>query len=163
MRRLFLIISCVLALCSACTTIECSLNNVVACKWAMTYAEGDTTLSRLALSCFATKAGAEGDTVLVNQAMNVKSLSVPMSAMLDADTLHFVLSHQGEVMAVDRVVVSKTNEPVFESVDCATRFHHVISGIDYTRNFIDSITISNKSVTNVEVLENLHIYLRSVQ
>ena len=47
----------------------------------------------------------------------------------------------------DTVWVKKDDYPSFESVDCSAVFFHTLTGVRYTRNYIDSIVIKNPSVT----------------
>lgn len=56
--------------------------------------------------------------------------------------------------------VTKTNTPHFESVDCGVAYFHVITGVRYTRNAIDSIVINHKEVNYDATQQHFHIYFK---
>ena len=57
----------------------------------------------------------------------------------------------------DQIHISKTNEPYLESVDCAARYNHTITGVTHTSNFIQDIIINNPKVTNDGNVTNIII------
>ena len=101
------------------------------------------------------------DTVLINKLENACTFRIPMSYAQDADELRFIVTDNQGKESTDYVVVSKTNEPVFESVDCAPRYNHTISSISTTHNFIDSIVVKNNKVTNDPTKINIFVYLHT--
>jgi hypothetical protein len=48
---------------------------------------------------------------------------------------------------VDTVWIKKDDIPHFESVDCNPAFFHTITDVRYSRNYIDSLVLLNRSVT----------------
>jgi hypothetical protein len=61
----------------------------------------------------------------------------------------------------DVIRVSKTNEPYFESIDCAARYNHTIEDVQTTNNFIDSVVVHDVKVTNDASTENIYIYIHT--
>ena len=100
------------------------------------------------------------DTILISNQINATNLLVPMSYVQDEDILYFTMIDTLSVIRRDTVTVKKTNEPHFESVDCSPSYFHKITGIRYTHNAIDSITISKSKVDYDTEVGNLHIYFK---
>lgn len=147
---------------SACTSIDCALNHSVRCQYALCDANGEKvqlTGGQLTVSTRRTSDGS--DTTLLNRQENASTFALPMSMANAADTLTFTITVGDDFSQSDVVVIEKTNNPHFESVDCAPYYYHTITSVRSTHNFIDSIVVNNKNVTNDATQENLHIYLRS--
>lgn len=139
--------------------------NKVNCVWSVVYADGDTIAPKLFATMTAQRTTDGQDTVLINLKQNVDKMELPMSYAQDEDVMHFwIIDEDGEtVVAYDEIKVSKTNTPVFESVDCDPRFNHVIKGISTTNNIIDSVVVVKDNVTNVPSNENIRIYLKHIE
>lgn len=147
---------------SACSSIDCALNHSVRCQYALCDANGEKvqlTGGQLTVSTRRTSDGS--DTTLLNHQANASTFALPMSMANAADTLTFTITVDEQFSQSDVVVIEKTNTPNFESVDCAPYYNHTITAISSTHNFIDSIVVKNKNVTNDASQENLHIYLRT--
>ena len=148
------------AVLTACSSIDCPLNNRVYAKFLVA---GDESVLQDTLSVSTTRTGAEGnDTVLVNRLTATDSLAVPMSYSHDRDTYYFTLVQYGTSATVtDTVWVDKTNNPHFESVDCAPNMFHDITGVGSTHNSIDSITVNNNKVTYNDAKAHFRIYFKA--
>lgn len=137
----------------ACSSIDCPMNNTIGCKYALRGNDGtfSDTLSVITLR------PDSNDAVIQNRITRVTTFSLPMSYEHERDTLLFVLTDTLGKTSIDTTVISKTNTPHFESVDCPARFFHTIKEIKTTHHRIDSIVIANPNVDNEEK-ENLLIY-----
>lgn len=140
---------------SACSSIDCPLNNVVYAKYKLM---GDVTTLDEPLTV-ATKKADGTDTILLNLMQQADSFEIPVSYGLDADELYFERIGEEETRR-DTIWIEKTNEPHFESVDCGVNFFHTITGVRYTRNDIDSVTINNRNVTYDNGKAHIFIYYR---
>ena len=100
------------------------------------------------------------DTILLNNQINVNEFLLPMSYLQDDDILYFTMTDESRFTRRDTVVVSKTNNPHFESVECSPSYFHTITGISHTHNTIDSIIISKSKVDYDTEVDNLHIYFK---
>ena len=161
MRKVIVTSLSLLAFLISCTSIDCSMNSTVLCAYRFMNAQGDSVSLQDTLSVISTRSIDGNDSVLVNRITNVCTMRLPMSYAQDADELRFVVTNTYGEQISDYVVVSKTNEPLFESVDCAPRYNHTISDVSATQNFIDSVVINNKKVTNDPTAINVLIYLRT--
>ena len=161
MRKVIVTSLSLLAFLISCTSIDCSMNSTVLCAYRFMNAQGDSVALQDTLSVISTRSIDGNDSVLVNRITNVCTMRLPMSYAQDADELRFVVTNTYGEQISDYVVVSKTNEPLFESVDCAPRYNHTISDVSATQNFIDSVVINNKKVTNDPTAINVLIYLRT--
>lgn len=165
--RIIHTIACVIAACAieACSSIECAVNNRVLCSWTVNYADGDTEMPANYLSITAQRYNGN-DTTLINMQTNVaKALQIPMSMIGEKDVMRlWVISgtESRDTLGYDDISVEKTNTPVFDSPDCDTRYHHVITGVTSTHNYIDSLEIIDPNVTNTTSNENIRINLRMV-
>ena len=155
MRRL-IVLSVIAMVLNACSSIDCPLNNTVYCVYSL---KGNVEMLSDTLTISTTRTYG-GDTTLIDKQINAKSLLVPMSYLQDEDILYFTLTDTLSTVRRDTVVVKKTNEPHFESVDCSPSYFHKITGISHTHNAIDSITISKTKVDYDTEVENLHIFFK---
>lgn len=154
MKQILYIIGIIL-LVSACSSIDCPLNNVVYAKYKLM---GDVTTLDEPLTV-ATKKADGTDTILLNLMQQADSFEIPVSYGLDADELYFERIGEEETRR-DTIWIEKTNEPHFESVDCGVNYFHTITGVRYTRNDIDSVTINNRNVTYDNGKAHIFIYYR---
>ena len=161
MRKVALAVVSVLTL-AGCSSIDCAFNSKVISNYAM-YDGNDNMVALGYYLTVSTPRVSDGqDTTLINLQGNVSSVSLPMSYAQDVDELHFILSDSTyAAVASDVVYVSKTNEPVFESVDCTPRYNHTILGVSSTHAFIDTVIVNNNKVTNDTTQVHFHIRLRS--
>lgn len=145
----------------ACTSIDCSINNVVECQWQLRRGAGLDTLKTDTLTIYTLRADGQ-DTVLYNRGTgSVTAFSLPMSHNREADMLYLTLKDTLQQSWTDTITVEKTNQVHMESVDCSPQYYHTLTGISHTTNIIDSIVINNSNVTNDATLQHLYLYLRS--
>lgn len=144
-----------------CESIDCTLNNIVACKVGFYDSESG---SAIAFSDTLTVTATGTDSVLLNRAVGVKSVSLPMSYDKEADTLSYRLYNSQTGLDLQLVMrVEKTNTPHFESPDCPTTMFHQLQSVTYDTHhhtFVDSIVIANPLV-NYDATEHIKIYFRT--
>ena len=136
---------------AACTSVDCPLNNAVYTNYQL--AGPVTTLpDSLTIS---TERSDGTDSVLINKQTNTTEFSLPVSYAHDEDVLYF---QTGQLL--DTVVVSKTNQPHFESVDCGVNYFHTITNVRYTRHALDSIIINHNDVNYDVTPKHFYIYFK---
>lgn len=138
----------------ACTSLDCSIENMVQLNVSVPDTISDDTLNVYTIVNNA-------DTALYTNGTHVTSLSLPMSYTQDADRYLFAFTDTAGVTLTDTVVVTKTNEAHFESVDCTPQFWHTIESATTTHNVLDSITINDPKVNNVSSIQHLILHLHN--
>ena len=152
-------ILCVTALLMcACSTIDCPLNNTVYSTYSLRNAEQKVDTLGDTLTVWTHRAGTVEDTLLLYRAEKATAFTLPMSYGGERDSLFIDLLGENDTHTYDTIVVSKTNEPHFESTDCAPSFFQTVTAVSHTNNAIDSIIIVNNYVTNVENETHFNIY-----
>ena len=142
---------------SACTSIDCPLNNRVYCKFKLSGSVA-TLSDTLYIS---TKRNDGNDTVLINRDVNVDSFSLPMSYSHSEDIFFVERRNTSGKSTIDTVTTAKDNLPHFESVDCNPAIFHTVKSVTYTKNDIDSIVIKNRNVTYDAEKVHFYIYFKS--
>lgn len=138
----------------ACTTYDCSINNIVALNVSLSDTLEDDTLNVYTI--------VNGtDTALYTNGTEVTSVSLPMSYSKDVDQYLFAFTDTTGSTTIDTLSVTKTNQPYFESVECTPQFWHNIQGVTSTHNMIDSITINDSIVNNDQTKQHIIITLLS--
>lgn len=156
MRHIIYIIGVLLAL-TACSSVDCPLNNVVYAKYKLM---GDVTKLSDVLTITTTRTDGT-DTILLNQQQNADSFELPMSFGQTVDELCLTMDRQdGSEVRRDTIWIEKTNEPHFESVDCGVNYFHTITGVRHTKHTIDSVTINKRNVNYDASVSHLYIYFR---
>ncbi len=166
LRRLCAVAGLVLSVAfSACTSIDCPLDNVVAMTCGLYRAEDGETLELS--DTLTVRAGGLKDTVLLNRAQGVSDFLIPLRQGVERDTLLFDFSNASQQRATDTVYVEHTNQPHFESIDCSTAVFHTVMSVRWTSHALSEMPLTIDSVAIVRQLvdyddiENLRIYLRS--
>ena len=139
-----------------CSTIDCSLNNRVICKYKLA-GEIKTLNSKMTITANLHNGN---DSVIINQAEKTDSFELPMSYSMPIDTFYIDINGTTTNLR-DTIAVTKTDIPHFESVDCSPAIFHKITAINYTQHAIDSIVINNPNVTNNVTKSNFFIYFKS--
>lgn len=143
MRKIIPIILLAILTMAGCSTLDCPLNNTVYTKYKLDGNVKQLTGSYLTIK---TKMKNGADSILINLQENADSFNLPVSYTNPEDILYFeVLDAQNRTFH-DTVVVSKDNQPHFESIDCSPSYFHTLTGVRTTHNLIDSIVINHKAV-----------------
>ncbi len=138
---------------SACTSLDCPLNNKVSIKCCM---KGEVDTLNDTLTVRALRADGS-DTILFNRGTYTTYLTFPPSYSNKEDVLAFDVTDTTGTVS-DTIRITKSNHPHFESVDCGPTFFHDIIGIYHTHHAIDSIVINYPHVDNDTTNEHLYIY-----
>lgn len=157
---------------AACSSVDCSINSRVMCHYSIQDANGNNAQLAYPLTVTLNRAATDDDTVFINMLNNVSTFDLPLSHVADTDQITLSLAIKYTVIVdtieteeteyiTDKIRLAKTNTPVFESVDCTPRYNHEIKGIEFTRNFIDTIIINKEKVTKDASAPNILIRLRS--
>lgn len=148
---------------AACSSVDCALEKKVECRVRLLDAEGnDISFGGYLTVCIADPTSETVKDTLLNRLENAKTFSFPLSYADDTDKVNFCFSDKSEVYTViDAISIEKTNEPVFESVDCAPRFNHTIKSVECTENMIDSVVVNDKTVDNDASKVHLHVYMHT--
>ena len=158
MRRMTIALIALTAM-TACTSIDCPVENNVATLYKLQKADGTqdtlhdtlTVLTRLARGV---------DTVILNKSVETTSFQLPISYTNAADTFTFVRKSDTRELT-DTVWIEKTNLPQFESVDCKLVYFHDLTSLRHTRNGIDSISVKKGRIDYDSNTENFHIYFKT--
>lgn len=137
---------------TACTSIDCPLNNLV--KVNLIMKNGNETLAdTLTITAIRTSS----DTIF-NRGVNISSLAVPVSYTQEEDLLQITLNDTLGNTYKDTLTIRKTNQIHFEAVDCPPNYFHTLTGITTTRHAIDSVVIKNPQIDYDSKKENIYIY-----
>lgn len=156
MKKILLFFSMVLIV-SACSTVDCPLNNRVMARYALKKADG--TADTLTDSLYVRGIRMDDDTLLLNSGINLAAFDITMSDSRKEDVLGFTFINDDKEITRDTVWIAKENYPHLESVDCGPKFFHTVTEVRYTRNRIDRIELIKKNVAYESTEENFHIYL----
>ena len=127
---------------AGCSSIDCPLNNRVYAKYKLA-GNIKTLADSLTLSA---NLGDGNDSVIINKSVNTDSFQLPMSYQRNEDVFFMEIKNATSAQ-FDTIKVTKTNTPHFEAVDCNPAIFHVVTGVTYTKNRIDTIVINNPNVT----------------
>ncbi len=150
-----------LLLLGGCNSVDCPMNNTVYTVYNFMQASGEADTLTDSLSIITKRRVPDQDPVLVNRAIGLSSLTVPISYDGDEDVFFFCFKDTVDYYAIDTVSVKKINRPHLESVDCNPSYFHTITEVTHTHNMIDSIVINNPEVNYDSSKEHFHIYLHS--
>ena len=170
-KSAFILLLTTVVITTSCSSIDCRLNGSVYCRYLLK----DKDLNDVAFAYPLTVTLCDtdsGDIVVINNESNASAIDLPMSYGNATDVLKFTITVTDTIVTEDTVYyvttphtdiirVTKTNEPYFESIDCAPRYNHTIEAVQSSHNFIDSLVINNKKVTNDASKENIYIFLNS--
>ena len=171
MRKVTYAVLAMVVMLVGCASIECSMNNIVVSQYGfMQHCDdgNDTTilLDRYYLSVSTNHVEDKADTVYLNKKGKISTLQVPISYTRETDILYFdfmdtLQSAQFKTIAVDTVCINKTNDLIFEGVDCNPRYHHKVLSVTTTHNLIDSIVVNNNKIDNDPSKVHFYLYLHS--
>lgn len=152
----FVLFGFVLAL-SACSSINCPLNNRVVTVYRLA---GDVVPLADVLTISTTRTDGI-DSVLINQVTNVDSFILPVSYNRPQDVLYFERINTRVGSLIDTVVIEKQDFPHFESIDCNPAYFHVIKRVRHTHLGIDSIVINQENVNYDASKPHLLVYFKN--
>ena len=155
-----ILVCAIISVFAGCSSIDCSLNSLVLSNYEFRTAYGTPDTLRDTLTV--TTHTLDGDTVLLNRATDITGFSLPVSYVLDSDTLAFHFTRKDGTTYTDSLIMKKTNISHFESVDCPPTFFHDIEDLALQGERIDSLRVNDKRIDNGTEKKNIYIYLKSV-
>lgn len=160
-----LLLTTVLGLFSQCNGLDCPLDNTVVCTYGLYDKESKQPLT-LANTDTLTIMVANRDTILLNRANGIKSLSLPLSYQQAADTLIFRFSNNEGQVAFDTLIYHKHNFSHFEDISCPAAVFHRLTTVQVSPQLkqnrpllLDSAVITRATI-NYDDIENIQLYLR---
>lgn len=148
---------------SACSNIDCPLDNVVSLQCNLYDA---STQSTLTLSDVLSVTPAGRDTLLLNQATGIKSFLLPLKEAGTQDTLLLHFANAQGAVQVDTLFVNHTPQPHFESLDCPSSVFHTLNAVRVSAQgsansaIIDSVSLV-RPIVNYDDIENIRLFIRT--
>ena len=160
MRKVVFALFAFAGLLLGCTSVDCSMNNSVAGVYAFLPARNDSLGNWNDSSLTVVVKGVEGEDTIMNKKAISSNFSLPVSYTQDVDEFRFLLQDTSyNTVAVDTIRIRKNNEPIFEGVDCALRYHHKVLSVTTTKHFLDSIKVNNDYISNDLTKVHFSLYL----
>lgn len=105
--------------------------------------------------------GAPGDSVLQDSVKSLSQVYLPFRIDQNSTTyqIFYLGGLPGKYGMFDEITFNYDIIPMFVSTACGTVYYYKMKSIDYTDNFIDSVTCPLGEITNANI-ENLKIYFR---
>lgn len=105
--------------------------------------------------------GAPGDSILQDSVKTISEVYLPFRIDQNSTTyqIRYLWGLPGLYRMSDEITFNYDIVPMFVSSACGTVYYYKITDIDYTQNFIDSVTCPTGVITNAN-MENLRIYFR---
>lgn len=156
-----LYIALLLLMITACSSIDCPMDNLVYTQYQIAKADGktDTLSDTLTIS---TPRMDGRDSVLINRDVAITEFSLPISYAHPVDTFFFEMRDTAtNSIFIDTVTVSKENQMHFESVDCAASYFHTLTSVSCTNHRIDSVKIINHDVNYETTKKHFKIFFHS--
>ena len=148
---------------SACSNIDCPLDNVVSLQCNLYDA---STQSTLTLSDVLSVTPAGRDTLLLNQATGIKSFLLPLKEAGTQDTLLLHFANAQGAVQVDTLFVNHTPQPHFESLDCPSSVFHTLNAVRVSAQgsansaIIDSVSLV-RPIVKYDDIENIRLFIRT--
>ncbi|WP_051651783.1 DUF6452 family protein [Prevotella sp. P6B1] len=167
MKRLVYLFLMVLM--TACSSIDCPVNNTVATLYQIRNSDG-TELKLTDTMTISTVRADENkvvlyngrDSIILNKGIGISKFTLPISYSHPEDVLLFQFDNNDtDLHVTDTVWIKKNDYPHFESVDCNTAFFHTLTDVKYTCHHIDSLVINNPSVTYDYQTAHFYLYPKS--
>ncbi len=159
MRRIAIGLILTAALVTACSSIDCPVQNTVSAFYGLYKSDGSTDTLRYDTLTIATTRRDGNDTVLLNRSVNTTGFSLPISSGAKTDTLVIELKDSVS-LRIDTLFVDKEDHPHFESVDCSMSYFHTLTGLRWTTNAIDSAIITNRNVNYDVSTQHIRLYFK---
>ena len=148
---------------SACSNIDCPLDNVVSLQCNLYDA---STQSTLTLSDVLSVTPAGRDTLLLNQATGIKSFLLPLKEAGAQDTLLLHFANAQGAVQVDTLFVNHTPQPHFESLDCPSSVFHTLNAVRVSAQgsansaIVDSVSLV-RPIVNYDDIEYIRLFIRT--
>lgn len=143
---------------SACSSISCPVDNIVATNYVICDADGNEASIVDTLWIWSERSDGS-DTLLLNGLTGQSSFSLPISYSHPEDVLVLLKADTAGYYTLDTLWLKKDDIPHFESVDCPAHFFHRLTAVRHTSGGIDSVKIVNSFVDYDQNKTHLNIYL----
>lgn len=156
----FILLILFLACLSGCATSECYDNqNSLPLAGFYSSAQRPAAISIDSISIIGI--GAPGDSILQDSVRSLSEVYLPFRIDQNSTTyeIKYLFGVAGLLRISDIITFNYEIKPMFVSSACGTVYYYEIQSIDYTTNFIDSVTCPGGVITNANS-ENLKIYFR---
>lgn len=162
-RRLFSLlvaIGMIVSIVSGCANSEC-YDNKNSLPLAGFYSSEEMPQAISVDSLTILGVGAPGDSILQDSVRSLSQVYLPFRIDQESTTyeIRYLGGEAGILRISDFVTFNYEIIPYFVSNACGTIYDYKITSIDYTKNFIDSVTCPTGEITNANT-ENLKIYFR---
>lgn len=106
--------------------------------------------------------GAPNDSLLYDASLKLSVIYLPFrsAAQQSSFYIHYAQKALSNPALNDTISFSYTSSPRFISEECGAMYFYHITSMSYTRHLIDSIAITDSTITNVD-LERIEIYFRT--
>lgn len=158
MRKIIVCFVLSIVLMSACSSVDCPVENVVATYYGLYKSDGTPDTLTDTLTIYTTMMSG-ADSVVLNRAVGISSFSLPISYTNEGDTFIFI-RYNDYLTAYDSVVIAKDNVAHFESADCQISYFHNIRSVYWTPGAIDSIVVETPFVDYDSSKEHFRIYFK---
>lgn len=103
--------------------------------------------------------GAPGDSAIVTPDRSVSSVYLPMRPGADTTSWRIAYARKAYAAAdiADTITIAYKRQPWFAGEECGAMYRYHINSVAYTRNLIDSVSIPDSLVTNID-RSTLNIY-----
>ena len=158
-----LVAAAAIAIMTACSSVDCPVENTVATVCTLYRADGTRDTLRSDTLTITTHKFDGMDTTLLNRSIGTTTFQLPISYNNATDTLYLTLTDTTKTnnkIYFDTIYITKTNTPHFESVDCNLSYFHEITNIWHTHNRLDSIVINKPTVNYDLTNDHLRIYFK---
>lgn len=143
---------------TACSSVDCPVENVVALKCELLKADGTPDTLRHDTLTITTTRRDGNDTTLLNRVVDATTFTLPVSSRAAADTLHVEVRDTLGSVATATLYVGKTDEPHFESVDCSMSHFHTLTSTTVEGDALDSVSIHKSYVDYDASTTHLYFY-----
>lgn len=143
---------------TACSSIDCPMNNLVYTQYQLMRADGKADTLGDTLSVWIHRYDGS-DTLLLNLQVAAKELSLPISYTNPTDSFFFEARDTlTKSVFIDTLTVEKENTMHFESTDCGVSYFHKLTSVSCTNHRIDSVRIINHDVNYETSKKHFYIY-----
>lgn len=142
---------------SGCSAVGCTENqNSVPLAGFYSSASGKAVnLSGIAVG----GVGAPADSLLLGSATQASQCYLPFRSTKQSTSFYILYKQLGEGVT-DTITFDYESIPFFASEECGAMYHYRITGVSHTTHVIDSVGLTDSTVTNVE-RETIKIYFRT--
>ena len=103
---------------------------------------------------------ADNDSILVKTGENVSEVYLPMRSTRSSTMWALTYNQNGLKNPHDTINFEYESIPYFASEECGAMYYYRITNLNYTKNLIDSVTLTETLITNADI-ETIKIFFRT--